>query len=93
MKKLLCIVLTLVLIVSLGSICFAENVDNSTYDEKSNKIIEKDLVSSVDEAVPSGSSLPRTGGVPAEAFYAVGALLIVGALVISKKKPKPASKS
>jgi LPXTG-motif cell wall-anchored protein len=42
------------------------------------------------EEVPK--ALPTTGGIPAEAFYVVGALLIVGALVISMRKAKPASK-
>ena len=90
MKKLVSIVLTLVLIVSFGIACFAESVDDSTYKEKTNQI---DRVTSLEEAIPQGSSLPKTGGIPAEAFYAVGAILIVGALIISKKKTKPASKS
>ena len=43
-----------------------------------------------DESVPK--ALPKTGGVPEEAFYAVGAILIIGALVILTKKTKTAPK-
>jgi LPXTG-motif cell wall-anchored protein len=44
----------------------------------------------LEEEVPK--ALPKTGGIPAEAFYVVGALLIAGALVLSIRKAKPASK-
>lgn len=47
-------------------------------------------VTLAEEEIPKG--LPRTGGIPEEAFYAVGAILIISALVISMKKSKTASK-
>ncbi|MGE5613688.1 MAG: LPXTG cell wall anchor domain-containing protein [Bacillota bacterium] len=68
-----------------------ENVDTATYDEPPVEIEE--------EGVPGGEpdtsaevteikeeELPKTGGVPAEAFYAVGGLFVVAALVLSRKK-------
>jgi LPXTG-motif cell wall-anchored protein len=43
-----------------------------------------------DETTPK--ALPKTGGIPAEAFYAIGAILVIGALVILMRKPKTAEK-
>ena len=47
-------------------------------------------VTVADETTPK--ALPKTGGIPAEGFYAVGALLVIGAVVILMRKPKTASK-
>jgi LPXTG-motif cell wall-anchored protein len=44
----------------------------------------------IDEKTPT--ALPATGGVPEEAFYAVGAILVIGALVILMKKSKTVTK-
>lgn len=43
-----------------------------------------------DESTPQ--ALPKTGGIPEEAFYAVGALLIISAIILSMKKTKITSK-
>ncbi len=44
------------------------------------------VIDIVDEEPPKAEALPKTGGIPAETFYAAGALLIVAALVISFRK-------
>ena len=103
MKKILSLVLSLTLIFILGSVCFAEqddslvsrvlkeNVNVATYSTPS--------IKSGEELIPGGSSaasvekLPKTGGIPAEAFYVAGVLFIAAALIISKKKVKVASKN
>ena len=108
MKKILSLVLSLTLIIILGSVCFAaqedttiketevpkasaESVDKSTYKTPPIKMD--------DELIPKGPSsasvekLPKTGGIPAEAFYVAGVLFIAAALIISKKKVKVASKN
>lgn len=124
MKKILSLVLTLVLIIMIGSVSFAaagdtvipdpqvpgapaENVNDETYVEPPNGIVTVDdesiaggdsetsaeTIEIDEETVPKGDALPKTGGIPAEAFYAAGALIIVAALIISKKKAKAASKN
>lgn len=64
-----------------------ENVNAATYVEPDEAIPTAPVNESVtDEVVPKGDALPKTGGIPAEAFYAAGALFVVAALIISKKK-------
>ncbi len=69
------------------------NVDVATYDEEQHVIEIEDeavsqsgVVSLNDESIPK--AMPKTGGIPAEAFYAAGALLIVAALLLMGKKTK-----
>ncbi len=45
-----------------------------------------DVIDIKDEEPPKSEALPKTGGIPAEIFYAAGALLIVVALIISLRK-------
>lgn len=76
----------------------AVNVDTATYDEPVTIIDEGAAGGSVDggnlnEAVPGGEALPKTGGIPAETFYAAGALIVLAALIISRKKVKATSKN
>ena len=103
MKKLLSILLVLTIIMMVGSFSFAaegdviveetkvpgapaENVDDTTYSEPQILVDE--------EEIPGGpGTLPKTGGIPAEAFYAAGLLLVVAGLIISMKKAKPAPKN
>ena len=106
MKKILLILLTLVLMVNLGSVCFAaqgdkvvniedeENVGAAAYDEQPSiiEVIDEDVAGGSAQTIVDEDVLPKTGGIPAEAFYVVGALLIVSAMIISKIKAKLASK-
>jgi LPXTG-motif cell wall-anchored protein len=48
-------------------------------------------VTLADEKTPK-AALPKTGGIPEEMFYVIGALLIVTALILSMKKSKTATK-
>ena len=84
MKKIICLLLTLTLIVFFGSICFAA-VD--AYDTEFEELIGEDTPGA------SVDTLPKTGGLPAETFYVAGVLIIAAALVISRKKAKVTSKN
>jgi LPXTG-motif cell wall-anchored protein len=92
-KRILCITVVLIMIYCIGITCFAETVDNSTYQEKKDKVAADDALANIDEPIPKGTVLPSTGGIPSEAFYIAGGLLIVGSLVILKLKPKSVTKS
>ena len=115
MKKVLCLILTLSLVMLLGTVSFAAtgstditepvpgapviDVNAATYVELPNETNAGGSVngstdgSGLNEAVPGGdAALPKTGGIPAETFYAAGALIVLAALIISRKKVKAASK-
>ncbi|NLB79502.1 MAG: LPXTG cell wall anchor domain-containing protein [Clostridiaceae bacterium] len=57
--------------------------DGETDGESGSSAVVIDIL---DEEPPMAEALPKTGGVPAEIFYAAGALLIVVALLISFRK-------
>jgi LPXTG-motif cell wall-anchored protein len=72
-----------------------ENVDLATYEEPEVEIQEEsvpaglpdtssDVVKIEEEEIPK--ALPKTGGIPSEAFYGIGGLFVVAALVLSRKK-------
>lgn len=66
----------------------AENVNRSTYVLPQRVVGDENVPGSatvVDEQTPKGDALPKTGGIPAETFYAAGILIIAVALVILKK--------
>lgn len=71
-----------------------ENVLDRTYmdfpDEGvargDNKGTSVETIDIAEEEPPKADALPQTGGIPAEAFYVVGALFIVAALILSRKK-------
>lgn len=55
--------------------------------------VSKSGVTSVtvaEENVPT--ALPKTGGIPEEAFYAIGGIMVICALVVLMKKSKTAPK-
>lgn len=104
MKRIISLLLTLVIVLMVGSFSFAaagdtdipdqkvpgatvENVNSATYNQPS-RTISGSTIDIQDETVPL--ALPSTGGIPSEAFYVVGALFIVAALILSKKKVKTA---
>lgn len=108
MKKLFSLILIFVFVIASGSISFAENtttvitekVPGASVDENNEAITVQDELppgnpaSAVligDEKIPQG--LPKTGGIPAEAFYVAGALLIFTAIIVSRKKVKTNTKS
>ncbi len=104
MKKIFLFLLISVLFVSFSSVCFAAPNDNPVQAAELKEVPNEDLAAAAakdkqsaaktqditEEKVPK--ALPKTGGIPSEAFYIVGGLLIVSALAISMKKVKPASK-
>ena len=112
MKRIISAILTLVLIIMIGSVSFAapgdavipdpdipeaqaEDVIELTYLQPLREIGNQEIPGSasvVDEQLPKGDSLPKTGGIPAETFYVAGVLIIAAALVILKKT-KAAPKS
>ena len=88
MKRRVSLLIILLIIVGYVGICYAapDTVERRMYGEAETFIGT--------EEIPGGSvsSLPKTGGIPAELFYAVGVVLVVSALIISGKRTKPESK-
>lgn len=81
-----------------------QNTNDENYVEEADQVIPGNPADSsvkggetatvVKEEVPKApAKLPKTGGIPAEAFYVAGALIVVAALILSKVKSKPATKS
>lgn len=71
-----------------------ENVLDETYEDLldedvalgDNNGTSVETIEIIEEEPPKADALPETGGIPAEAFYVVGALFIVAALILSRKK-------
>lgn len=66
----------------------AENAGVRTYNLEQREVGDETVPGSatiVDEEAPRGDTLPKTGGIPAEVFYAAGIFIIAVALVILKK--------
>jgi hypothetical protein len=98
MKKILSLLLIFIIILSFGGYSFAANktVDPNneiiTYNDELTPGDQANTYETLDdESVARG--LPKTGGIPAEAFYAAGAILIVAALIVSRKKVKTDTKN
>jgi len=49
-----------------------------------------DTVNIGDQSIPQASSLPKTGGIPAELFYAAGGIFVAAALVLTLVRKKAA---
>lgn len=65
----------------------AQNVDNETYNPPEVQIFDPELPGGAAKTTDiKDDVLPKTGGVPAETFYATGGLMVAAALVISLKK-------
>jgi LPXTG-motif cell wall-anchored protein len=111
-KKVLCLILTLSLVMILGSVSFAAaggtnidepvpgaptvNVETETYvPDEDNAGGSSDITkdgTDLNEVTPGGDArLPKTGGIPAETFYSAGALIVLAALILSRKKVKASS--
>lgn len=76
-------------------------VDDDMYDDptvEDNQIpfnppdTSQQTVDVEDTTVPLDSSLPGTGGIPAEVFYAAGGLFIVAAVVLTFARKKAVTK-
>lgn len=102
MKKLLSLCLTVVIMICVVNLCYAEpeNVNSSVYQQE--PIIINDLnpeapadeptVIEEKEPVPAGDTeLPKTGGIPPQAFYVAGALLVAAGILIPVRKTKTSS--
>lgn len=70
-----------------------ENVLDDTYEDLQDEDIAAgdpdtsfETVDIGEEEPPKADALPDTGGIPAEVFYAIGALFIVAALILFRKK-------
>lgn len=118
MKKVVCLLLSVLLIFVMSVSIFAENknteindeqtpgagltVESLTYDEPDTIIIENEeipegtispgVVEINEQEIPLAPALPDTGGIPAEAFYVAGALIVVAALTLLVKKDKAGQK-
>lgn len=80
----------MIFIISIGiaNVNYAATVtvDTAMYD--------KDMTVLIDEDNPKSSPnvvLPKTGGIPGEAFYVLGALIVAAGVLVSKRKVKAAS--
>lgn len=101
MKKLFAVLLALVFMISCISVATAETVVSYTYDEETTEI-EEEITEFQDEVIPESAPeelltdevipqaapdvLPQTGGIPVEAFYGLGAVFILAAIVVLRKK-------
>lgn len=65
-----------------------ENItdDDTPQSANTGKTGDTDTIDFEEELTPQSATLAKTGGIPAEAFYAIGALCIVAALLLSRKK-------
>ncbi len=89
MKKIISILILVFLIISMTGVCFAAPVDVIIITYEADELILEGLPG----AAAVTTALPKTGGIPAEAFYAVGALLILAAGIIAfKPRKSPAGK-
>lgn len=118
MKKVVCLLLSVLLIFTMSVSIFAENetiviedpqtpgsvqtVEGVTYNELDVFIdnepiplspISPGTIEVADQEIPLAPALPDTGGIPAEAFYIVGALFVLAALMLLVKKDKVDQKS
>lgn len=113
MKKILCFILILSLVMIFGSASFAATggtdipnngvpggaitteTDAYTAELPNENIaggsVDTTKGGALNEVVPGGGVLPKTGGIPAETFYAAGALIVLVALILSRKKVKTSS--
>jgi LPXTG-motif cell wall-anchored protein len=75
----------------------AENTDAEVYESRTTEIRDSEIpagekdtsvttVTIEDTIIPEASSLPKTGGIPAEAFYIGGGLFVAAAAILAKKK-------
>ncbi len=105
MKKLICLLLAIIFTFVFATMAMAtddiddplaaqspDTVTTTQYDE----IDEFD-----DDSIPESGSpeieipdevLPQTGGIPAEVFYVVGGICILGAVLLLGRKSKPSTK-
>jgi len=60
--------------------------DDTPQGADTGKTGDTDTIDFEEEPTPQSATLAKTGGIPAEAFYAIGALCIVAALILSRKK-------
>jgi LPXTG-motif cell wall-anchored protein len=88
MKKLVSLLIIAALIITVAGTCFADNdesernVNTATYREEYTELHDtsQDIVELDEEMIPAA------GGIPAELFYAAGALLIAAAVLLMRKK-------
>jgi LPXTG-motif cell wall-anchored protein len=71
----------------------AENVLDNTYEDLEDEDIAAgdpdtsfETVDIEEEEPPKADALPATGGIPAQVFYVIGALFIMAALILFRKK-------
>lgn len=96
MKKLMSVLLICIFIISCMSIATAETVVTDMYQEETTEINDSELAKSApdeimtEEVVPQAAPdvLPQTGGIPVEAFYGLGIVFIIAAIIVSRKKTK-----
>ena len=94
MKKTIAVLMTCIFILSSLCIATAETVVSYTYDEEITEIKDSDTPESApmeivsDDVIPQAAPeiLPQTGGIPIEAFYGLGIVFILAAIVISRRK-------
>ena len=104
MKKFFCLFLALVFTIMMTSVCFAE-VNDPLQSTNLNTTTNKQYVEFEEDITPEGDpkdiefeeekvpkDLPKTGGIPAEAFYVLGGICIASAVIVSRGKAKTSSK-
>lgn len=105
MKKMLCLILALLFtfLFTLSAFAATNDIDDSllstgagVVDEQYGNKEEKFDDDDVPEAPPiieiKDEALPQTGGIPAEAFYIIGGICIISAILLLVRKERPSTK-
>ena len=106
MKKKICLLLALLftLLFTLSAFAATDDINDpllstgsgTVTDDQYGEIEEEFEDEDTPEAPPvieiTDEVLPQTGGIPAEAFYIIGGLCIVSAILLLVRKEKPSTK-
>lgn len=105
MKRVLCLLLALLFTLIFTTMVFAANeqIEDPLLPTSPDIVIEEqygNIQEFEDDPNPESAptmeildeELPQTGGIPAEAFYILGGICIVSAVLLLSRKSKPSTK-
>lgn len=97
LKKLICLLLTLLMVVFYTGMAMAATDDEIIDDPLQSpdyETVTGDVYGEFEEEIipeagpPAGEILAQTGGIPAEVFYVIGGICVLSAVFLLGKKPK-----
>lgn len=105
LKKMICLLLALLftLLFTLSAFAATEDISDpllstsgtvtdDQYGEREEEFEDEDTPEAPPVIEITDEALPQTGGIPAEAFYILGGLCIVSAILLLTRKEKPSTK-